>query len=599
MADCLPSVSGRGLAPSAPHVQRYRRPSAAVRAGRPILSSSSFPLSMDQAAETSDPPTARPRKQDTSFNPSMLPRPQSQRDAQGRSLAGRKKPLKINLDLALVSFSTKFRHFFGQISHIMHHQSIHHILICIIFLFLQYRARQTRVEATRARDPNERSKLLREAEAALRRCLDMDPEDGRAYVSLGKLMVGQRRFDEALALYEAGSAATGGTNAHIWTAWAYLAGRRGNAALARRLYDAAIVAAPGHAAAYHGWGLLEKDQGNYSRARDVWTRGIAATAASPNPYLFQSLAVLAADLARPDEARKWFRAGTRTVSGAASHALWQAWALMEKRNGTDPEAVRVLFRRGLEASPRSRYTFLSWALWEKEQGNIEEARRLFKQGSYLNPRDAALPQAWALMEEETGDVETARRLFRRASKADPSHLYVWQAWGCMEARAGALDAARELFQQGIWAAPPRAKDVSLVFQAWAVLERDAGNAELARELFKCAVKADPSSEPSWLAWADMEEELGSFERANELRSFSMQERQFVVAPANFTTLPRAERAGLLGPVFDQLSKWFQRYEAAAMPAAGYPPGLFDSTDSEGEGGEGTVQVPPLPPTNRA
>ena len=35
-------------------------------------------------------------------------------------------------------------------------------------------------------------------------------------------------------------------------------------------------------------------------------------------------------------------------------------------------------------------------------------------------------------------------------------------------------------------------------QAWAVLEAADGNTQLARQLFKCAVKADPSSEPSWL-----------------------------------------------------------------------------------------------------
>ena len=35
-------------------------------------------------------------------------------------------------------------------------------------------------------------------------------------------------------------------------------------------------------------------------------------------------------------------------------------------------------------------------------------------------------------------------------------------------------------------------------QAWAVLEAADGNTQLARQLFRCAVKADPSSEPSWL-----------------------------------------------------------------------------------------------------
>ena len=216
------------------------------------------------------------------------------------------------------------------------------------------------------------------------------------------------------------------------------------------------------------------------------------------------------------------------LQGKASHALWQAWALMEQRQG-DRAMVRPLFRRGLEVSPRSRYTHLSWALWEKEEGNVEEARRLFKSGVDKNPRDTALlqvgwagrldwaggvwqgvgqlggwgwvphtagwgrlgalcthpcqprrlpawlpPQAWALLEEEEGAVEEARALLRRASRVDASHLYVWQAWGCLEYRQGQYDTARELFQQGIWSAPPRDPSVSLVFQVQAAAAGPAG-----------------------------------------------------------------------------------------------------------------------------
>jgi tetratricopeptide (TPR) repeat protein len=199
----------------------------------------------------------------------------------------------------------------------------------------------------------------------------------------------------------------GGTNAHLWAAWAYLAAKLGNVSLARKLYDAAIVAAPTHAAAWHGWGLLEKQQGNFLRARDLWLKGIQTLrkTGAPNPYLYQSLAVLAAEMDCVEESRKWFREGTRTVTvswrarsprawvarveggglvelsaspsvhssgiwpawcplphailppacrpcpfclqGRASHALWQAWALMEQKQG-DRAVVRALFRRGIE-----------------------------------------------------------------------------------------------------------------------------------------------------------------------------------------------------------------------------------------------------------
>ena len=39
-----------------------------------------------------------------------------------------------------------------------------------------------------------------------------------------------------------------------------------------QLYDAALVANKEHAAAYHGWGLLEKREGNFKKARDIWMR---------------------------------------------------------------------------------------------------------------------------------------------------------------------------------------------------------------------------------------------------------------------------------------------------------------------------------------
>ena len=54
--------------------------------------------------------------------------------------------------------------------------------------------------------------------------------------------------------------------------------------------------------------------------------------------------------------------------------------------------MRYLLRKGLEANPRSRYVHLAWALWEKRQGELDDARRLFERGCKLNPCDAALRQ---------------------------------------------------------------------------------------------------------------------------------------------------------------------------------------------------------------
>ena len=63
----------------------------------------------------------------------------------------------------------------------------------------------------------------------------------------------------------------------------------------------------------------------------VHAQGVKATAASPNAYLFQSLAVLAADMGRVEEARKWFHKGTSTPMARpqSCSAVPQLWAACE------------------------------------------------------------------------------------------------------------------------------------------------------------------------------------------------------------------------------------------------------------------------------
>ena len=69
--------------------------------------------------------------------------------------------------------------------------------------------------------------------------------------------------------------------------------------------------------------------------------------------------------------------------------MWHAWAQMEATQG-DRTVVRYLFKRALEINPRSRFAYVSWGLFEKEEGNIENARALFRQGHELNQNAAIL-----------------------------------------------------------------------------------------------------------------------------------------------------------------------------------------------------------------
>ncbi|PNW79465.1 hypothetical protein CHLRE_09g416200v5 [Chlamydomonas reinhardtii] len=424
------------------------------------------------------------------------------RDEASSAFAGSSKVLKINIDLLL------------------------------------WRCRTSRIRARQTLDLNERKSLYKAAEDGLRRCLALDPADPRAYVVLGKTLVQQKRYDEARQLYQDGCANTGNVNPYIWSAWGWLEARTGNVERARKLYDAAVVVDGTHACAWHKWGMLEKGQGNFTRARDLWMQGIQRCRRKPqsqNAYLYNALGCMAAQLGRVGEARSWFEEGTRSAEGAASVALWQAWAVLEAKQG-DPTVVRYLFRKALGANPRSRYVHLAWALWERRQGNPQHCLALLRRGCELNPTDPALYQAWALVEKQAGRIERARELFEQGLRADPSDLYMWQAYGVMEAEQGNMDRARQLFQEGVWA-DPRSPSTVYVFHAWGALEWQAGNVQTARELFKAAVRVDPKSETTWASWIAMESELGEIERVDELRIRQAERQWEFVVPAGFTTRP--------------------------------------------------------------
>eukprot|EP00471_Norrisiella_sphaerica_P007122 CAMPEP_0184491842 /NCGR_PEP_ID=MMETSP0113_2-20130426/21496_1 /TAXON_ID=91329 /ORGANISM="Norrisiella sphaerica, Strain BC52" /LENGTH=554 /DNA_ID=CAMNT_0026876383 /DNA_START=262 /DNA_END=1926 /DNA_ORIENTATION=- len=421
---------------------------------------------------------------------------------------------------------------------------------------LLFRARLERRNFRKQPDGSIREQSSLFSEKVFRRCLSMAPMDGRAYVGLGTLLMNQKRVTEAEELYEEGTRMTQGSNPYIWTAWANLESRRGKLTKARKLYEGAVVAKSSHSAAWHGWGLLEMRQGNLRRAAELFEKGIRNTVGDANPYLYQSLGYVLEKMGKIEEARRTYLRGTKESIVSKSDALWHTWAKMESKHGND-DVVRYLYQRALAVNPKSRYTHLSWGVWEKEQGNHESARELFKKGHKLNPRDAAILQAWALLEYEMGLVERARELLKQGTEADNKHIPVWQAWGVLEYLEGNYKKARDLFQQGVWAGP-NSRDVSKVFQAWAVLEKKERQYNLARTLFSCAVKADPKSEASWLAWAQMEEDLGLNDRAEELRNYNQAEQNKRGIDSSLGSIIVGPDS-MLSPIFRGVQAWIQQF----------------------------------------
>jgi Tfp pilus assembly protein PilF len=82
-------------------------------------------------------------------------------------------------------------------------------------------------------------------------------------------------------------------------------------------------------------------------------------------------------------------------------------------------------QKAVQASPKNRFSWHVWALFEANQGNIDKARKLFKIGHAVNPRDPVILQSLALLEYNCASPNVARVLFRKASQIDPRHQPVW------------------------------------------------------------------------------------------------------------------------------------------------------------------------------
>ncbi|GAB2265744.1 hypothetical protein Dimus_000780 [Dionaea muscipula] len=366
-----------------------------------------------------------------------------------------------------------------------------------------------------------------EAEKTLQNCICYWPEDGRAYVALGKVLRKQSRLAEARAVYEKGCQATQGENAYIWQCWADLENKIGNTRKARELFDAATVADKSHIASWHGWAVLELKQGNVKKARSLL--GNALKYCGGNEYIYQTLALLEAKANRYDQACYLFRKATE--SNPKSCASWLAWAQLEIEQENNRSARR-LFERAVQASPKNRFAWHVWGLFEANRGNIDGARKLLKIGHLVNQKDPVLLQSLALLEYKHSTSTLARLFFRRASELDPSHQPVWFAWGWMEWKEGNIATARELYKK-VLAIDSTTESAARCLQAWGVLEQRVGNLSAARRLFKSSLSVNSQSYVTWMTWASLEEDQGNSVRAEEIRNLYFQQRTEVVDNASW------------------------------------------------------------------
>lgn len=336
---------------------------------------------------------------------------------------------------------------------------------------------------------------LEAARDLFNKAVQIEPGNGFNWQAWGMLEARRRNYEKAAELFKTGST-NDPKNGGILASWAMMEGRDlGNEERGRELFEAATTADSNNATAWHSWGSLEVTLGNYDLARQLYLR--AAKACPTDPISWNALGVLEAEhgtsLSRPVE---YFEQATSVDS---THAIsYQAWALFAERKKLDVAEARRLYMLGVEKCDADGQGILyqAWAVMEQRQGSVAEARELLKRGLDVDRRRAELWATYALLEKTCGNRKIARRLFQDACSAvvpvrDIAAIYA--AWGTMEAEAGSHDEARTLFQRGLRINPRHEP----LWRSYASMEEQQGNLEKAAELRSkatgCPVSVDDLS----------------------------------------------------------------------------------------------------------
>ena len=154
-------------------------------------------------------------------------------------------------------------------------------------------------------------------------------------------------------------------------------------------------------------------------------------------------------------------------------------------------------RRGTEVNKRHAPVWQAWGVLETRQGNPEEARRIFQEGIWAcaqltggqsgGYKCARLWQAWGVLEAQEGDYAAARRCFSRALDADKRNIAAMTAWTLMEEEIGNFNDARVLFERALKQFAPGTTEKKRLWRLYELMEEKAGSPGGGQEVYRRAV----------------------------------------------------------------------------------------------------------------
>lgn len=282
---------------------------------------------------------------------------------------------------------------------------------------------------------------LRRSASVLRRALSVNPENAYLWQSLGFLEYRMGRYEQARITFQDGLVVDP-KHAPLYSTWGRMEGLLGNSSEARDLFKRGVEADPSCARLYYTWGVMELKGGKISRAHALFKKGLVIE--PNNPFIWQMLGTMAVDNGEFDRARKCF--DRALVDDCENVVVLDHWGRLECRL-SNFGAAQDLFERGVRASPFDSRILQGWSLMELQRGNVEAARRLVKRAVTINSRDSILWEQFAKIEIAQGSYPRARALFKRATDVGPQDWRVWDNWSAMEFQLGNMEESAALLKR--------------------------------------------------------------------------------------------------------------------------------------------------------
>jgi tetratricopeptide (TPR) repeat protein len=300
----------------------------------------------------------------------------------------------------------------------------------------------------RPRSPSSNRSGFSETEESLKKAIELNPENGNAYVELGRLYLEQGKFFQPEGLFKKAIGLNlNNDNAYVELGMLYC--HQCKPLQARDFFKKALAINPRNNKAYTELQRLDREQGESPQAENFFKKAIGLNPKDDIAYVELGLLYL--------------------------------------NQGKFPQAENS-FKKAIEINPKNGYAYLGLGSLYRKQVKQSEAEDAFKKAIELNPENDIAYMELGQLYRSQEKYPQAEDLYKRAIKLDPENFNAYHGLGFIYLDQSKLSRAEECFKNAAGLNP---RDDLYVQLGWLCLDQNKFTE--AEDWFKKAIEIHPQN----------------------------------------------------------------------------------------------------------